>query len=139
MSRTGGWRACLILILGCLFLGGCRFDGSTLRVQGYLFTVYNMPRALRPGPVRIGLRVQDRDYRILSRLTARLDWIEPGTGTRRTAAMEPGPGRDFRARIVLPQPGEYALRMSVILPEGTTLPADFLLRVPADKNRNVKN
>jgi len=114
-----------------LALAGCRFDGTTRRVEGYLFTVYNMPRRPHPGKVRIGLRVQDRDYRILTRLDARLIWSGPGTGAPQTVSMEPGPGRDFRAQIQVPQPGGYRLEVLVATPEGEDLAADYQLTIPA--------
>jgi len=125
------WLIILALGVALGLLSGCRFDGSTLRVNGHLFTIYSMPRKLRPGPVQIGLRVQDPDYRILTNLSAQLTWTEPETDQSHTVAMKPGPGKDYRAKIVWTRPGVYVLRVAVTVPDGSILSAVYRVEVPA--------
>lgn len=120
-----------VLLLAVWGLAGCRGpgpDGRVWRVQGHLVTVYTLPRTLHRGPARVGVRVQDRDYRILDAAQARFTW-GPADGDRSTVEMQPGPGRDLRARIELPRSGEYTWDLAVVLPQGVTLTVHDRFRI----------
>jgi hypothetical protein len=126
--RAWVWPA---LLLGLALLAGCGFDGQTRRIDDYLLTIYSMPRQPKPGPVRIGLRVQDKHYRILTGLAIQLTLTQPQGGGERSVPMLPGPGQDFRAQIEAPLAGTYRLHIQVTLPAGQVLAADYQLPVSA--------
>ncbi len=119
---------CLAALSLLLLAGGCGGTGGTVRSQEHLFTFYTQPRAISPGPVVVGVRIQDRDYRILTQLQPRLAILGPGLqGTAQE--MSVGPGRDFRARVIFPLAGRYELQVTAVTAKGTTLQAEYALKV----------
>jgi hypothetical protein len=91
----------------------CGVHDQTQRVAGYLFTLYTMPRTLHAGDARVALRIQDRDYRIITQADVRMVVVDPEGQTRTPVKLEPGAGKDFRADLYLPHGGEYRLNLQV--------------------------
>jgi hypothetical protein len=91
-----------------------------------------MPRIWRLGVMQLGLRVQDRDYRIQDQARGKLACVELATGQSQIVALHPGPGRDLRARIALVRPGRYRLDFQIAVSAGDTVTAQYLFEVPRD-------
>lgn len=93
-----------------LLVSACGLTAKTVRTEsGLLLTFYTMPRRPQPGWVQVGLRVQDRDYRIL-KLTRAVCRVEgPNLTEPATQPLRPAPGRDYRTHFRFPAAGDYRL------------------------------
>lgn len=113
-----------------LFLG-CKMVKSTQWVEGYLVTMYSIPRKLQVGEMQLALRVQDRNYRILPECAGSLEVIQQATGQRATVPFKAGLGKDVKGWTRFPEAGEYTVVFSFAENTGQTLSANFTIRIPA--------
>jgi hypothetical protein len=121
------------LLAGVLLAAaGCGARNQVKSEQGFLFTFYAMPRKISVGESRVGLRVQDRDYRIIGAAEVRLQVVDPEGRSQEALAMAPGMGRDFRAQVLWPLAGNYRLRFRVV-PEGQPAPVEVEFIQPVSK------
>lgn len=118
------WVMLLVLI------GGCGYGDLPRRVDGYLLTFYAMPREPHRGEARVALRVQDRDYRVLTQAQVTLLLVDPKGNSQPAVAMVLSAAKDYRARVVFPNAGEYRLVFKVLpLPGGRHFISAYSLRV----------
>lgn len=127
--RAGGVTAgCLLAGLAAgLWLGP---EYRVARLSDSIVTLYFIPRTLAVGEQQLALRVQDRDYRLQAETGGRLEVVELATGERRASALKPGPGRDWRAWVEFPRPGNYQVLYTFPASSGQTRTARFDVRVP---------
>lgn len=92
--------------------------------------MYLIPRAPAVGEQQLAVRVQDRDYRIMDETDGRLEVMELATGEQRAPELKPGPGRDWRAWVDFPRPGEYSISFAFTAATGQTRTARFEVQVP---------
>jgi hypothetical protein len=137
MNAPRGWRAggitagCLLAGLAAgLWLGP---DYRVARLPGYVVTMYFVPRTPAVGEQQLALRVQDRDYRLLKEIGGRLEVVELASRERRTVALKPGPGKDWRAWVEFPRSGAYQVLYVFNEASGQTQTARFDVRVPASR------
>ena len=118
------------LLAICLAAGGCAYKDLPRRVGGCLLTFYTMPREPHRGEARVALRVQDRDYRVLTQARVTLVVVEPDANSRPAVELVLGTAKDYRARVALPQSGEYRLAFKIKPATGESpVVAVFPLRV----------
>ncbi len=113
-----------------MWLGGCAPYAQTQRVEGYLITLYTQPKEVRVGETRVGLRIQDRDYKIVQHAKVKVHVVSPEGSMSSEQVLEPGLGRDFRTRIQIARTGEHKIVFTVIRQKDEpTLTVEYRLRV----------
>lgn len=118
-------RALIMLAAVAVALPGCSDSSQIQRVDGCLLSFYTYPSRLRAGEVRVSIRIQDRDYRILSGYRGTVQATGLPSHSSQTVPLKAGPGRDLRAWLTLPQSEGYAFDFLLASPEGRTLSARF--------------
>ncbi|NTV52802.1 MAG: hypothetical protein HGA76_07315 [Candidatus Firestonebacteria bacterium] len=119
-----------ILLAGSLLGNGCVYADLPRRVDGFLLTFYTLPRELHRGEARVALRVQDRDYRVLTQARASLVVVDPAGNSQPAVDLVFGAAKDYRARVTFPQGGEYRLAFKVLpAPGGRHLISVYPVRV----------
>jgi hypothetical protein len=99
-------------------------------VEGFLLTFYAMPRAPHRGEARVALRIQDRDYRVLTHAQVALVVLEPGGNSRAAVELVLGAAKDYRARVTFPTGGDYRLAFKILpVPGGNRFISVYPLRV----------
>lgn len=133
MMRVWQW----LPVLGLICLAGCA-DGhfqKTFQTGQYFITLYSFSHHhLQPGNNDLGLRLQDRDYRILDCGSGLQLTVQAGAW-QQTTSLQSGPGRDYRGQVVFPGPGLYNLVIRLPGLEGQEIRLDGKVKVSAGHTR----
>jgi hypothetical protein len=119
MGSWGGQWSKFGLVFICLVAGGCGNTDLPRRVNGYLLTFYAMPREPHRGEARVALRVQDRDYRVLTQAQVTLVLMDPAGNSEPAVSMALGVAKDYRARVTFNRHGEYHLAFKIVPAPGS--------------------
>jgi hypothetical protein len=128
--RRGGTRVKIALAALWLLGGACAYTDLPRRVGDCLLTFYTQPRELHRGEARVALRVQDRDYQVLTAAHVSLVVAEPDGNSRPAVDLALGAAKDYRVRVAFPAAGEYRLAFEVFpRPGGSRLISVYRVRV----------
>jgi len=132
-------RVISIVCLGLVFVGGCRPAQRIQWAGGYLITLYSVPRTFRTGEMQIAVRIQDRDFRIVTDCASSLQVIETQSGNKESITLKSGPGKDMRGWVFFPRPATYDIIFSFSDAAGRTITAKFPIQIPPGKNKEYQD
>jgi hypothetical protein len=130
MTRRLQYVLPAVWLLGMMFFFGCHGANYIQRRDNYCLVLYPLPGKLSVGEIQIGLRIQDRDYKIIEVSDGRLKVIDLHGAREQQVTLQAGPGKDLRGWVQFDRPGKYELIFEFAAEPGPSATARFLLEVP---------
>ncbi len=119
-----------VWLLGIMLLYVGRGTNYIQRGDDYCLIFYPLPGKLSVGEAQIGLRIQDRDYKIIEVPAGRLRVIELHGAREQQVTLQAGSGKDLRGWVQFNRAGKYALVFEFTAESGPSSTARLLVEVP---------